>query len=847
MAASMTNMISFFLLHLAAGAGNTQEWINVCYFTNWARYRTGLINKNLDVFEMDLDPDLCTHFMYGFGNVVPEAANGGYDLVSFDPNADHPSGSAGQDGLCPDICNDPTFKTNWTDPDGARCDWPCNPTRALRGYEGLNVGMKKKNPSIKSLISVGGWNFNDCAAIPWKVNGQGSKTCRIFAEIAASEEKIKKFAANIITFCRKWGFDGFDLDWEYPVVAGHNSLEKDANGDLRETPDDFANYINMLRILKEEFLAESMSRGAEFPVSPLLLTAAVGVGKSTADTAYDIPQMSNHLDLINLMTYDLHGAWSPRTGCNANLYSTAEDVELEGPASVSWAIDYWLEKGAPAAKLTMGLPTYGRGWILQDPANRGYNAPASGPSTAGASTKEEGYLSYYEIQELLASGAATVYDEERQCPYLVSNGEWIGYDDERSLCAKLEFAKSRGLAGSMVWALDLDDFDGKHSAGQKYPLIRLASEGGSSCSQSPVTGTTTITTTHILSTTMVETTSIAPTTVPVVTTVTTTTAADVSTTQHVTTTMLQPVTSTTLQSNSDSIQSGDTVFLRVQAGTGNHLDVEGSAVQARWKARGHWQAIIMEKKAGGPITSGDTVYLKTHTGAHIDVQGETVQARWEDQGDWQAMKIQKRSGGSGAILLSDTVCFEAHTGKHLDFGDSIARARWNDCGDWQAMLIQKEVDGAMLSGDSIHLLAHTGKRVNVQDTTVQAQSGEAGETQRFMLESRVGGTIFSGDVVFLKAHTGAFIDVEGFAVRARWNEQGHWQQLIIEKKNGGGAIMPGDSVFLIAHTGKMLHVQGDSVQCRWVDRGDWQSFVLEKSALRRMFATSVSMPAEVWV
>jgi chitinase len=87
------------------------------------------------------------------------------------------------------------------------------------------------------------------------------------------------------------------------------------------------------------------------------------------------------LDLINLMTYDLHGAWEPRTGCNANLYATEEDARLGGgvgageavsgyPLSVSWAVDYWLGKGAPASKLTMGLATYGRGWALTEPTRR---------------------------------------------------------------------------------------------------------------------------------------------------------------------------------------------------------------------------------------------------------------------------------------------------------------------------------------------------------------------------------------------------------------------------------------------------------------------------------------------
>lgn len=838
-----THVLSFILLHSVTGTEDTQNWINVCYFTNWARYRTGLINKNMDVFEMGLDPDLCTHFMYGFGNVVRDTGIGSYKIVSFDPNADHPSGHAQQDGLCLDVCNDPDFKPDWNDPNGVRCDWPCNPSRVLRGYEGLNVGMKRKKSSIKSLISVGGWNFNDCTASPFDTSGQGSATCQIFSEIASSsEDDIQRFAANIIVFCRKWGFDGFDLDWEYPVVAGHNTLEKQENGDFKETPADFQNYINMLRILKEAFLAEGVDG------VPLLLTAAVGVGKTTADTAYDIPQMTQHLDLVNLMTYDLHGAWSTRTGCNANLYSTAEDLELEGPVSVSWAVNYWLDKGAPASKLTMGLPTYGRGWTLQDAANNGYNAPATGPSPKGISTKEDGYLSYYEILEVLGAGARSTYDEDRQCPYVINDGRWIGYDNDRSLCAKLNFAKSRGLAGSMVWALDLDDFDGSHSGGQSFPLVRLASQGGQACPSLPSTATTTAV--NLPSTTTVSV-AIGTTTVPLfpdTTTMpvgTTTTATSTFTTvRGVSTT--QPVT-TSFQMDGDVIQSGDTIFLRVRSGAGNHVDVQGSAVQSRWKSRGHWQALIIQKTSGGVINSGDTVYIQTHTGAHIDVQGEVVQARWQDQGVWQSMRIQKKSGISGAVLPNDVVCFKAHSGKQLDFGDVVARATGDSCGDSQAVLIEKEVDGAMFSGDSIHLLAHTGKRVDVQDGVVQARWSEAGEWQRLLLENYGGRSIFSGDVVFLKADTGDYIDVEAGAVQARWNDRGLWQQLVIEKKNGEGAVMPGDTVFLRAHTGKMIDVQNDAVQCRWLDRGSWQTFILEKSVSRRLSESSLATPIAVFV
>ena len=60
---------------------------------------------------------------------------------------------------------------------------------------------------------------------------------------------------------------------------------------------------------------------AAFKPKGLLLSAAVGAGKSTVDNAYDIPKLSQYLDFINVMTYDFHGSWEKQTWHHSPLYS----------------------------------------------------------------------------------------------------------------------------------------------------------------------------------------------------------------------------------------------------------------------------------------------------------------------------------------------------------------------------------------------------------------------------------------------------------------------------------------------------------------------------------------------
>jgi chitinase len=58
-----------------------------------------------------------------------------------------------------------------------------------------------------------------------------------------------------------------------------------------------------------------------------------------------------------------------------------------------------------------------------------------------------------------------------QVPFAYHEDQWVGFDDERSLRTKVDWLKTEGFGGIMVWSVDLDDFRGYCGTG-KFPLLK---------------------------------------------------------------------------------------------------------------------------------------------------------------------------------------------------------------------------------------------------------------------------------------------------------------------------------------------------------------------------------------
>ncbi|KAK7113630.1 hypothetical protein V1264_012881 [Littorina saxatilis] len=117
--------------------------VRMCYYTSWSQSRFR---------PSDIDATLCTHIIYAFAHV--NSVDNTLATVRY---------------------NDLELYNNVT-------------------------SLKAKNPDLKVLLAVGGFNFGSAG----------------FIAIAQDDKKTTLFADNVVNYLRQHRFDGLDVDWEFP-------------------------------------------------------------------------------------------------------------------------------------------------------------------------------------------------------------------------------------------------------------------------------------------------------------------------------------------------------------------------------------------------------------------------------------------------------------------------------------------------------------------------------------------------------------------------------------------------------------------------------------------------------
>lgn len=303
------------------------------YFTSW---RTGL-NGKPGYIAKDIPWDKITHINYAFAHI--DAQN----KVSIGNTADPANAATG---------------IEWPGVAGAEMD----PGFNFKGHFNQLAKYKKQYPDVKTLISVGGW-----AETGGYFDDNGNRVANGgFYEMTKSQAAINTFADSAVEFLRTYKFDGLDIDYEYATSnnGAGNPQDEWVSGPNRATL--WAGYENLMKTLREKLDAASKADGQHY----MLTIAAPASGWLLR--GQEFYQVTKYLDYVNIMSYDLHGAWNKFVGPNSALFDSGKDPELAeiygaaqyggiGYLNTDWAYHYF-RGSMPAGRINIGLPYYTRGW-----------------------------------------------------------------------------------------------------------------------------------------------------------------------------------------------------------------------------------------------------------------------------------------------------------------------------------------------------------------------------------------------------------------------------------------------------------------------------------------------------
>jgi len=309
-------------------------------------------------------------------------------------------------------------------------------TQSLRGNFNQLKKLKLKFPDIKILLSIGGYG--------------GSK---YFSDLALTGESRKKFVDECIDiFIRgnlplvdnaggsgsgKNIFDGFDLDWEFPVSGGPEGTHYN--------PNDRENQTALFTLFRKKLDA----------INPdLLLTTAVSA-RSWEFWKYNFNRDQKYLDWFNVMTYDYHGSWESVTGHHTNLLSSQFDPD-DNRESMDYTVKYLLDSAkVDKNKIAPGAAFYGKGWMNVDSTNFGLYQQGN-PDTSRSRIRFSNYMDFSDIKQ---KGYNCYWDSNAMAAWLynpVKKKFWT-YDDIRSVVLKARYVDAYDLRGLMFWAIGGDD------------------------------------------------------------------------------------------------------------------------------------------------------------------------------------------------------------------------------------------------------------------------------------------------------------------------------------------------------------------------------------------------------
>jgi len=296
-----------------------------------------------------------------------------------------------------------------------------NPARDTVNFKTL-VNLKKKNPDLKILISIGGWGG-----------------CRFFSDAVLTDTAREGFAASAVDIVRKYNLDGVDIDWEYPDDIGANNIFR---------AEDKQNYTLMFQKLRLHLDTLEKQTGRK-----MCLTTAVG-GFSRYIQLTEMDKVSKYVDYVSLMTYDLAQDSLHIVLHHTNLYSSKQ---YNTTCSGDIAARDFAAAGVPPEKLVMGVAFYSHTLTSADATDGKHVLGTKSVHIPQARNWGGGYT-FVKDSLINQHGFKYYRDKDAQAPYLYNDStkQFVTFDDEWSVANKCKYVKQHHLAGVMFWEYSED-------------------------------------------------------------------------------------------------------------------------------------------------------------------------------------------------------------------------------------------------------------------------------------------------------------------------------------------------------------------------------------------------------
>jgi GH18 family chitinase len=265
--------------------------------------------------------------------------------------------------------------------------------------------VRQKNPSITTLLSIGG----------------GSANYKVLSLMVSKASYRKSFIDSSMKTARLYGFQGLEFNWASP-----------------NTSSDMTN----MGILFQEWRAAVNSEAKKSNQTELILTASVRNTPFVDNASFPVDSIRDNLNWVHAMSFGYHTPqMSNVTGPLAPLYDPLSN------ATTDYGIHEWIRRGLSAGKLVMALPFYGYAWKLKNPNDNDIGSPATGPAIT-----DDGLMSYKQIKAYIQDniGAQVTYNAIYVVKSCIVGSVWIGFDD-------VEVVKQNKLLGYVVWQLSYDD------------------------------------------------------------------------------------------------------------------------------------------------------------------------------------------------------------------------------------------------------------------------------------------------------------------------------------------------------------------------------------------------------